>query len=308
MGKLSILCKDDKVLARICHYAPAAWLKMKRTSRLFMWRLDEVKLQQLQYELIEEFHLLFVDVHELCASGSAECLWLLLSQGLSVKLRDAEGATMLQKATHSGQLPILQFLLERGAGVNTKGAYGYTPLHEVCYLGHAHACAFLLERKANYDALSKNGSTPLMVAAREGHTAAVETLLRYGADAEDGGDKPWSPLFVAIGEGHMDVSRVLLSFGASAEGVEAYLQQLHQHHAAQAGGTPQLNHEEAAQQQEIWNMLQVYGQQQQQVAAHALQQPGLTEEQQVALAKAEQQQVALAKELELQQSQVGMSC
>lgn len=240
MGKLSVALKDDKVLSRLCHFAPSAWLKLKRTSRLFTWRLDDVKMQQMQQTLIEEFHLVFVDAHEVCERGDVESLWLLLTAGVSVKLRDSEGATLLQKATHTGLLPILQLILERGGAVNAKGAYGYTPLHEVAYLGHSQVCAFLLENKANYDALSKNGSTPLMVASREGHTAVLEVLLRYGADAEDGGDKAWTPLHVAIGEGHMEVCRLLTSYGASAEGVEGYLSQLDQHAQQQV----LANHEE----------------------------------------------------------------
>ena len=40
------------------------------------------------------------------------CVWILLSQGMSVKLRDPEGATLLQKATHSGRTTVLKLIIE----------------------------------------------------------------------------------------------------------------------------------------------------------------------------------------------------
>merc|ERR1719450_1369118 len=165
MTKLSAVLKEDEVLARLSRMHPAAWPKLRRTSRLFMWRLDDGKLHAMQQALIEDLHLVFVDLHELCERGEAECVWLLISQGMSVKLRDAEGATLLQKATHSGKTPIIKLLFEKGANLNAKGAYGYTPLHEACYIGHQDVVSLLLEKKANVDALSKNGSTALLVAA-----------------------------------------------------------------------------------------------------------------------------------------------
>lgn len=221
MTKLSIVLKQDEALSKMCHALPSAWPKLRRTSKLYMWRLDEPKLHALQTTLIEDLNLVFVDLHELCERGDAECVWILLSQGMSVKLRDAEGATLLQKATHSGRIPILKLITEKGGNLNAKGSYGYTPLHEACYLGHEDVCEFLLTMKANVDALSKNGSTPLLVASREGHTPVCKALLKHGADADDGGDKGWTPLSVASGEGHVEVCETLLKYNANVQGFSA---------------------------------------------------------------------------------------
>jgi len=218
MTKLSIVLKQDEVLNKLCRLTPAAWLKLRRTSRLFMWRLDDTRLHVMQQQLIDELHLVFVDLHETCERGDTEAAWLLISQGMSVKIRDPEGATLLQKATHSGKICIVKLLVEKGSNLNAKGAYGYTPLHEACYIGHPPVCSYLLAMKANVDALSKNGSTPLLVAAREGHTTVCESLLQHQAEADDGGDKGWTPLSVAAGEGHLGVCQVLLRYGAPAHG------------------------------------------------------------------------------------------
>lgn len=206
------------MLQKICRYSPSSWVKLRRTSRLFVWRLEDSRLHALQNQLITEFNLMFMGFHDLCEHGDTECVWLLISQGMSVRLRDNEGATLLQKATHSGNLPLLQLLIEKGGHLNAKGAYGYTPLHEACYYGHPAVVTHLLMNKANVDALSKNGSTPLLIAAREGHNPVCEALLQFGADADDGGDKGWTPLTVAAGEGHYEVCQTLLRYGAGVQG------------------------------------------------------------------------------------------
>ncbi|CAE8738887.1 unnamed protein product [Polarella glacialis] len=138
---------------------------------------------------------------------------------MSVKMRDAEGATLMQKATHSGKTTILKLLVDKGGNLNAKGSYGYAPLHEACYIGHPDVCNYLFQMKANVDALSKNGSTPLLVAAREGHTIVCEALLRYTADADDGGDKGWTPLSVSAREGPLEVCQTLLKYNASVHGL-----------------------------------------------------------------------------------------
>jgi len=239
MGKLSVVLKEEEVLTKLCRLSPAAWVKLRRTCRLFVWRLEEPRLQALQNQLINEFNLMFMQFHDLCEHGDTEAVWLLISQGMSVRLRDHEGATLLQKATHSGNLPLLQLLIEKGGHLNAKGAYGYTPLHEACYYGHPQVVTHLLVNKANVDALSKNGSTPLLIAAREGHNPVCEALLQYGADADDGGDKGWTPLTVAAGEGHYEVCKTLLRYGAGVQGFagDGRYERSALHEAAEQGQT-----------------------------------------------------------------------
>ncbi|CAE7699832.1 ANKRD50, partial [Symbiodinium pilosum] len=218
MTKLSLALKQENALSCLCRALPSAWPKLRKASKIYMWRLDELKLHTTQQALIEELNLVFADLFDLCERGDAESVWILLSQGMSVKQRDPEGATLLQKATHSGSTTILKLIVEKGGILNAKGSYGYTPLHEACYLGVPEVCELLLSVKANVDALSKNGSTPLLVAAREGRTAICESLLKHNADADDGGDKGWTPLSVAAGEGHAEVCEILLKYNANVHG------------------------------------------------------------------------------------------
>ena len=62
---------------------------------------------------------------------------IVINPGYSLRQRDEENATLLQKAVHGGTKSLVTLLLEKGANVNVKGAYGYTALHECCYLGDA---------------------------------------------------------------------------------------------------------------------------------------------------------------------------
>lgn len=74
---------------KLCSLTPALWLKLRYTSRLFMWRLDNNRLPMLQHQLLFELSLQLMDIFELCERGDAECMWLLLCHGeMSIKARD----------------------------------------------------------------------------------------------------------------------------------------------------------------------------------------------------------------------------
>lgn len=216
--KFSNLFKNPEIVRCLVKFHPLMWLKLKMTSRLFAWRLEDSAFAKMLPYINEELRLTDpnLSVHDLAYKGDIDSLWLLLLQGLSTRQRcPINNATLLQKAIHSGNHHLIQMLLIKGSNPNVKGAYGYTALHECSYVGTAQICSFLLQFKANVDAISKNGSTPLLVAAREGHQDICEVLLADGAHPDDGGDKGWTPLFIAAGEGHMGVVQTLLQYGAN---------------------------------------------------------------------------------------------
>lgn len=216
--KFSNLFKNPEIVRCLVKFHPLMWLKLKMTSRLFAWRLEDSAFADMLPYINEELRLTDpnLSVHDLAYKGDIDSLWLLLLQGLSTRQRcPFNNATLLQKAIHSGNVQLIQMLLIKGANPNVKGAYGYTALHECSYVGTAQICQTLLHFKANVDAISKNGSTPLLVAAREGHQDICEVLLAHGAHPDDGGDKGWTPLFIAAGEGHLNVVQTLLQYGAN---------------------------------------------------------------------------------------------
>eukprot|EP00929_Paragymnodinium_shiwhaense_P089345 TRINITY_DN4949_c0_g3_i1.p1 TRINITY_DN4949_c0_g3~~TRINITY_DN4949_c0_g3_i1.p1 ORF type:complete len:292 (+),score=99.49 TRINITY_DN4949_c0_g3_i1:80-955(+) len=220
--KFSHLWKDDAVVAKLFYVYPLCWPKLRRVSKVFLWRLEEKKLQKLNKNFFQEL-MQGLELHYVCAKGDIDTMWRCLTHPdidvpKMLKQRDQEGATMLQKAVQSQKPAMVRLLLEKGHAVNARGAYGYRPLHEASYVGQLDIVTVLLQAKANVDALSRNGSTSLLVAAREGHQQVAEALCTFGADADDGGDKGWTPLSVAAGEGHVEVCLTLLKYKANVNG------------------------------------------------------------------------------------------
>ena len=210
---MEIVLAENAVLLQLCLFAPTACVKLRKVSSSIRSQLDEDRLEWLLPELFDRLCLSDMNPFHLC--DDVDRLWLMVVHGLSMKIRDSAGMSLLQTVvTGNASRQIISMLIERGASVNAKGASGYTSLHSVCYTDNIDTAAYLLSRGANCDALSHNGSTPLLIAAREGRAGMVRTLLEYGADPDDGGDREWSPLLLAAGQGHYDTAHALLEYGA----------------------------------------------------------------------------------------------
>lgn len=69
-------------------------------------------MHALQQQLISDLRLAFADLHKLCAGGDVDCAWPLVSLGMGMKLREGEGAPLLQRATRGGKTRFLKFLIE----------------------------------------------------------------------------------------------------------------------------------------------------------------------------------------------------
>jgi hypothetical protein len=177
---------------------------------VFQLMLGGQQIYNAEKKLLHELE--FADAGILCEVGDAERMWLLMSQGVPLTLQAPDGATLLQKATHSRSIAILTLLLDAKVSVNAKGAFGYTPLHEAAFLGDPAVVEHLLKYGANPDAISRNGSTALLVAAREGHAGAVKALLAGRAHADDGGARGETPLKIAEMQGHHEVCSVLVAY------------------------------------------------------------------------------------------------
>ncbi|CAD7940379.1 unnamed protein product [Amoebophrya sp. A120] len=216
--KFSELFKDKKIVQCITKFHPLMWLKLKMCSRILGWRLPDDMFSSMLPYLNDQLGIGRPDlnIHEVAEVGDVDSLWLMVLQGVSVRMKcPYTQATLLQKAVHSGNPNLVHMLLAKNASPNVKGTYGYTALHECAYTATARVARLLCEYKANCDAISKNGSTPLLVAAREGKTEIVAELLKHNAHPDDGGDKGWTPLFLAASEGHVAAAEVLLAYGAN---------------------------------------------------------------------------------------------
>eukprot|EP00824_Muranothrix_gubernata_P005869 TRINITY_DN17637_c0_g1_i1.p1 TRINITY_DN17637_c0_g1~~TRINITY_DN17637_c0_g1_i1.p1 ORF type:complete len:691 (+),score=127.34 TRINITY_DN17637_c0_g1_i1:2-2074(+) len=111
-----------------------------------------------------------------------------------------------------GDLPVLQRLLTDGVHVNDRDAQGATTLHWAALNDRLQVCSFLLNHGASIDApaLGTTGNTPLHWATINGHFRVVHFLVEHGADVNKPDSKGYTALFHAVQSGHKNIAEYLL--------------------------------------------------------------------------------------------------
>jgi ankyrin repeat protein len=139
----------------------------------------------------------------------------LVTQGIDVNSRQADGATALAWAAHWDDLETADLLIRARADVNRANDLGVSPLALACTNGSAAMVEKLLAAGADPNAASSTGETPVLVAARTGNAAVVKSLVARGADVNlTRTAAKQSALMYAISEGHADIVRLLVDAGA----------------------------------------------------------------------------------------------
>ena len=167
----------------------------------------------------------------------------LLSQGVSIDIRDEYGNTPLHVATRYDLLAVLKYLLGDGnkiesdrmglqdshqdlsapllggegvkLNINPVDNFGWTPLHWAAYHGYRQTLAYLKERGADIHREDNAGWVPLHRAVQGGHLEVIVDLLNAGA-AIDAKDKSGAtPLHLAATKDCLKVLKVLLERGAN---------------------------------------------------------------------------------------------
>src|SRR6266851_992276 len=95
----------------------------------------------------------------------------LISEGVDVNTRRADGATALFWAAHWDDAEAMDMLLRAHARVNISDDHGVTPLDLACENGDAAIVKKLLAAGADAKHAQSNGVTPLATAARTGNVA-----------------------------------------------------------------------------------------------------------------------------------------
>jgi ankyrin repeat protein len=134
-----------------------------------------------------------------CASGSTECVRMLLQQSTctgngSIDCTDSNG----NAALHYGatQKHIVKHLLTAGANPLLENNDGKTPL-QLAQEADADNAAKLLQEEENPNSLSQSGVPRLLESVRNSQYQAAEALLRRGADASKKGEAASFPLHEA---------------------------------------------------------------------------------------------------------------
>jgi ankyrin repeat protein len=123
-------------------------------------------------------------LHFACASGSFECVDLLLQLvPESIDEKTATGLTPLYLAIQENHLNIVLLLSDCGANFELKTEDGRNLIHLTCQHGHLDILRWLIKNK-NLDLNEKDtgGASPLHLAASNGHAKVVEYLLEENVD------------------------------------------------------------------------------------------------------------------------------
>jgi ankyrin repeat protein len=135
----------------------------------------------------------------------------LITQGVDVNTRRADGVTALLWAAHFGDRQIAEQLLKSGAQVNAADDHGVTPLSQAVENNDAALVNVFLAAGADPNAAQSSGLTPLMVAAHTGNLEVVKALLARGADVNAATKETGiTALMWAVSDQRREVARTLV--------------------------------------------------------------------------------------------------
>ena len=140
---------------------------------------------------------------------------VLLTEGLDIDARHADGSTALLWTTHYDDAETAALLIAAGADVDAANDYGESPLSQAGRNANAGLVAALLAAGADPHAVKPTGETLLMTAARAGSGAVVDLLLARGVavDARESA-KGQTALMLAAAHRQHAVARALIAAGA----------------------------------------------------------------------------------------------
>ena len=93
-----------------------------------------------------EEHGRWMPLHMTAASGSVDCIELLLQHGANMEAVECGGKAFLYIAAANSQLPAVKYLLKKGACGRATSEKGWLPLHDVCFNKHVDVARFLLQQ------------------------------------------------------------------------------------------------------------------------------------------------------------------
>ena len=147
--------------------------------------------------------------------GAIEEVRRLLSAGVEVDARAADGRTALLAALGEGGVETAALLLERGA-VAAVDAHGLGPLHHAVGSGQRSVILLGLDLASGPDPRDKVGMTPMTWAVLLDDRVAIDLLLDAGANPDEADNDGWTPLHHAAAKGNTFAIKRLLARGAHA--------------------------------------------------------------------------------------------
>ncbi len=152
--------------------------------------------------------------------GDAASVRKLISEGASVKTRDARGTTALLAATHGNHVEAARILIAAGADVNAKDNIEDSPFLYAGAEGRNEILKMTLAAGADLKSTNRYGGTALIPAADRGHVETVKVLLATAIDKDHVNKLGWTALLEAVilgdgGRTHTEIVRLLVEAGAN---------------------------------------------------------------------------------------------
>ena len=182
--------------------------------------------------------------------GNTETVLELLSEGIPIGTKDAEGMSLLHWSARGGHVTTMRLLIRRGCNVDSVDGRGLTPLHLAATMGQTKAVRELMRNAATGKTklaqepirnaamaatkvvreLITNGAaesvvtgdfgTPLHHAAIKGHVQTVVAMLEEGYPIDVRNSIGATALHWAAEGGHVEVLRELVNRGSGVNAVK----------------------------------------------------------------------------------------
>lgn len=122
----------------------------------------------------------------------------------------------LHAAARSGDLKAVQsILISNPLSVNLRDKHSRTPLHLAAWSGQTEVVSYLCKNKADVGAAAMDDMGAIHFASQKGHLEVVRTLVSSGVSIKACTRKGLNPLHYAVQGSHLELVKYLVRKGAS---------------------------------------------------------------------------------------------
>lgn len=154
-------------------------------------------------------------LHIASRAGHLEIVKLLIENGASLNIKEANGDTPLHNAINGKHLEIVQLLIEKGSNVNEKGAFALTPIHTAFDSSQEEIIKLLLNKGSDVNTKDNREQTVLHKAVSLGNLEITKLIVAKGIDANLKNEFGHTALHIAIQFGNIDLIKYLIKNNAN---------------------------------------------------------------------------------------------
>ncbi|XP_045513492.1 transient receptor potential channel pyrexia-like [Pieris brassicae] len=164
-------------------------------------------------------------------NGNTDCVYALLEEGASIKIKLSGEVSVLHKAAEYGHSEILKILLEHNEGeamsmidsLSARYWRGFGPIHFAVMSNSVECVELLLSKNADVRLRTTDSpyfcSTPLHLAAMKNFIDVAKFIVKFDKTTiHEVNSKGWFPLHTASHHGCRDIITLLLQKGADLSG------------------------------------------------------------------------------------------